>query len=158
MFPILRAASAALALAAVLSATIPGAQAQTPAVTVQNPWARASAGNAANGAAYLTLTGTAANRLVSASSPVATTVELHEVVNDNGVMKMRAIRGIEIVPGKPTTLAPGGLHVMLLGLRQPLRQGESIPLTLTFAQGAPMTIQVPVQAVGAMGADPAHKH
>jgi len=156
MFATLRAATAALILAA--APAIAPAIAQSPSVAVQNQWARATPGNAANGAAYLTLTGTAANRLVSASSPVAATVELHEVVNDNGVMKMRAIPGIEIVPGKPTTLAPGGLHVMLLGLRQPLRQGESFPLTLTFAQGAPVTVQVPVQAVGAMGADPAHKH
>jgi len=156
MFATLRAATAALILAA--APAIAPANAQSPTVAVENPWARATPGNAANGAAYLTLTGTAANRLVSASSPVAANVELHEVINDNGVMKMRAIPGIEIVPGKPTTLVPGGLHVMLLGLRQPLRQGESFPLTLTFAQGAPVTVQVPVQAVGAMGGGTPHKH
>lgn len=142
------------AAALYLALALPAAAQQPPTlqpIIVQNPWARATAGAATTGAAYLTLSATAPNRLVAATSPIAERVEIHEVINDGGVMRMRAVVGIAITPDKPATLAPGGVHIMLLNLRQPLRQGESFPLTLTFAEGPAMTVQVPIQGVGAMG-------
>ncbi len=132
----------------------PAAAQHTPAggIQVQQPWARASAGSAANGAAYLTIAnhGTSADRLVSAASPVARTVELHTHLMDNGVMRMRQVQAIEVDPGTPTVLQPSGLHVMLIGLVQPLKEGESFPLTLRFAQAGERIVQVRVMGPGAM--------
>ncbi|PWC53831.1 hypothetical protein TSO221_09915 [Azospirillum sp. TSO22-1] len=127
------------------------------AVEIEHPWARATAGTAQNGAAYMVLTGHGkdADRLVSVSTPVADKAELHLHMMDNGVMKMRPVDAIEVMPGSPTTLAPGGLHIMLLGLKQPLVKGKAFPLTLTFEKGGPVTVEVDVQGAGA--AAPAHE-
>lgn len=154
MFRLPRSAAFATLIALVQAPAMPAlAQQAGQGVTVQAPWARASAGGqAANGAAYLTLSAAAPNRLVSASTPAAERVELHEVINDHGVMRMRPVTAIPVAPDKPATLAPGGLHIMLLNLRQPLRQGQSFPLTLAFAEGPPVTVEVPVRGVGAMDA------
>ncbi len=146
------------------------AQGQRPAASqspqVQQPWARASAGNAANGAAYMTISNPAhdADRLVSAASPAARTVELHTHLMDNGVMRMRQVQAIEVNHGEPAVLRPGGLHVMLIGLNAPLREGTSFPLTLRFERGGETTVQVRVLGPAAMGPDgrggsaPAHRH
>lgn len=128
-------------------------------ITIQNPWARASAGQTGNSAAFLTLVGTGpADRLVSVSAPVAAKVELHETTNDAGIMKMRPVTGVDVEPGKPAVLAPGGLHIMLIGLMQPLRTGDHFPLTLTFAHAAPMTVTVQVAPAGAPGPGDQHGH
>ena len=113
---------------------------------IDHPWARPSAGAATTGAAYLTITEEgAADRLVSVSTPVAGTAEVHETINDQGVMKMRPVDGLALVPGKPVTLSPGGYHVMLTGLKAPLKPGDSFPLTLTFEHAAPVTVTVKVE-------------
>lgn len=127
------------------------AQAQT--VQVDHPWARASAGAATTGAAYLTLTDKGLpDRLTAASSPVASMVELHETIDEGGVMKMRAVAGgIALQPGKPVALAPGGMHIMLMGLKAPLKAGDTFPLTLTFEHAAPATVTVTVEKAGSGG-------
>jgi periplasmic copper chaperone A len=118
-------------------------------VTVQQAWARASAGAATTGAAYVTLMGAdQPDGLVGASTPVAATTEVHETTNDNGVMKMRPVGTIPIAPHQMVTLSPGGYHIMMMGLKQKLLAGESFPLTLTFSHTAPITVEVKVQAVG----------
>jgi copper(I)-binding protein len=147
-----------LVRAAVLAAlAAPLAQAQTPpagGVTVEHPWARATAASATSGAAYLTLHAHgAADRLTGASTPAAGTAELHESSMVAGIMHMRPLpEGITLPADKAVTLVPGGLHLMLLQLTHPLKQGETFPLTLTFAHAAPVTLQVPVQAAGASDA------
>ena len=125
-------------------------------VEIEHPWARATAPSAQNGAAYLVLNGTGkeSDRLVSAATPAAEKAELHTHLMDNGVMKMRPVDAIEVTPGSPTALQPGGLHIMLLGLKQPLVKGKAFPLTLTFEKAGPVTVQVAVQGAGA--AAPAH--
>jgi copper(I)-binding protein len=141
-----------LILAAALLAAAP-AFAQAPAIQVDHPWARATAPNAKAGGAFMTLTDSGApDRLVSAATPVAGMAEVHRTVEENGVMKMLPVDGIDLAPGQPVTLAPGGYHVMLMGLKQQLKQGDSFPLTLTFAKAAPMTVMVMVEAPGASGA------
>ena len=70
-------------------------------------------------------------------------------MTDMGTMKMRPLAGLDLVPGKPIKLAPGGYHVMLLGLKAPLKQGESFPLTLQFEHAPPLTVTVTVEPVGA---------
>jgi periplasmic copper chaperone A len=125
---------------------VPG---QADGIGVHDAWARASAGNATTGAAYLTLTGGAQpDQLVALSTPVAATAEVHQSFTDNGVMKMRAAPSVALPPGKAVAFAPGGYHVMLMGLKQPLTAGQSFPLTLTFARAAPVTVEVRVQALG----------
>ncbi len=120
------------------------------AVQVQNAWARASAGQSATAVAYLTLRSHAGtDRLLSASTPSAAKAELHETSQAGGVARMRPVADLPLPPGQPVTLAPGGLHIMLTGLAQPLRAGESFSLTLHFAQAPPVTVQVPVRPAGA---------
>jgi hypothetical protein len=119
-------------------------------VTVEAPWARASLGMAKAGAAYMTLhnTGTAPDRLLSAETPVAEVAELHTHLMDDGVMRMRQVRAVEVAPGSGTVLQPGGLHVMLMGLKAPLKAGETFPLTLTFERGGETTVEVAVRSLG----------
>ncbi|CAO3431109.1 copper chaperone PCu(A)C [Azospirillum doebereinerae] len=125
-------------------------------VTVTAAWARAGAPAAKAGAAFLTVTNTGAesDRLVAAQTPVADKAELHTHLMDNGVMKMRAVDSIDVAPGAPVTLKPGGLHVMLMGLKQPLTEGSRFPVTLTFDKAGAVTVEVTVQGAAAMG--PAH--
>jgi periplasmic copper chaperone A len=126
-------------------------------VMVQEAWARASAGAATTGAAYVTLMGGAQpDQLVGVSTPVATTAEVHETINDNGIMKMRPAAAIPIPPGQMVTFTPGGTHIMLMGLKQKLVAGQSFPLTLTFAHAAPVTVDVKVRALG--GSTDTHDH
>ncbi len=143
-------------VAAILLAA-PAAWAQT--VKVEQPWARATAEHAQTGAAYVTLIAGTADRLTGASTPVAANVEVHEVIRDKDVMRMRPVEGgLALEPGKPVTLAPGGYHLMLTGLKQQLKQGESFPLTLTFANEPAVTVTVPVTAAGGSGAPMDHMH
>jgi hypothetical protein len=118
---------------------------------IGHPWARASAGPAANGAAYLTLTnnGKDSDRLVAVASPVADKAELHVHLVEDGVMKMRSLDGIDVPPGAPIELQPSGLHIMLLGLKAPLKEGDSFPLTLTFQKAGAVTVSVLVEGVAA---------
>ena len=129
-------------------------------VEVTGAWARASPGNAANGAAYLTVTnrGDAVERLVAAASPVAARVELHTMVMDGGMMRMHEVPVIELAPGQAVTLAPGGLHVMLMGLGKPLEEGGMLALTLTFERAGAMTLEVPVLEAGSRGPAGAMPH
>lgn len=127
-------------------------------LVISDPWARASAGRAKNGAAYLGIAnhGSAADRLLKAASPAAAKASLHTHIMESGIMKMRPVAAIEVVPGKPTVLKPGGLHLMLMGLVAPLREGAAFPLTLTFERAGSVTIEVPVMKAGSMGAGLGH--
>jgi copper(I)-binding protein len=121
-----------------------------PQFQIEHPWARASAGAAKTGAAYLTITDTGTpDRLIGASTPAADTAELHESMADMGTMKMRPVAGLDLAPGKPMKLAPGGYHLMLMGLKAPLKAGDTFPLTLRFEHAPPLTVTVAVEPVGA---------
>ena len=96
-----------------------------------------------------------ADRLVSASTPVAKKAELHTMSMQGMVMKMRPISGLDIPAGQPVSLKPGGEHIMLMGLNQPLREGQSFPLTLDFEKAGPRTVTVTVEKAGAKGPAPA---
>jgi copper(I)-binding protein len=124
------------------------ALAQAPApLKIDGAWARATAGAARNGAAYMTIQndGTTADRLVAASSPIAGSVELHAHLKDGDVMRMRPVTAVDIAPGAPAVLQPGGLHVMLLDLKGPLKDGETFPLTLTFEKAGKVTVSVAIR-------------
>ena len=125
--------------------------AQPAGPSVTKVWARATAPSAQNGAAYFTLGNDGpADTLTGASTPVSAMAELHRTINDNGTMKMRPVKSIAVAHGSTTTFAPGGYHVMLMGLKQPLKPGETFPLTLTFAKAGKMTVTATVQGAGAM--------
>lgn len=138
-------AAAVLAVSTVLSANAFAADIQVTA-----PWARASAGNVANGAAYLTLhnSGKVDDRLVSASTDMALKAELHTHMMNNGMMEMRPVDGIDVPAGKTVTLQPGSLHVMLMGLKAPLKKGVDFPLTLVFEKAGTVKIDVHIEDVG----------
>ena len=119
-------------------------------IEVTDAWARMPPGGK-NGAAFLTLTDRgAADRLIGASAPVAERTELHESIDDHGVMKMRPVEAVPLATGTPVTLMPGGKHIMLMGLKEPLAPGTTFPLTLRFEHAAPVTVQVTVGSVGGM--------
>lgn len=101
-------------------------------VTVQDAWVRATAPGQKVGAAYMTLAYDENITLVAAHADVADTVEIHSMEMKNGVMKMRMQDNLPIQAGKPTKLAPGGLHLMLFGIKKPLKAGEQVALTLCF--------------------------
>ena len=131
------------------------ALAQPTQLEIDNAWAGATPGKAENGAAYVTIMSPAADRLVSASTPVAKKAELHTMSMQGMVMKMRPISGVDIPAGQAVSLKPGGEHIMLMGLNQPLREGQPFPLTLDFERAGPHTVTVTVEKAGAKGPAPA---
>ena len=137
---------------------VAAASAQTGQLEVDNVWARATPGKSSIGAAYLTIQSPTPDRLVAASTPVAKEAQLHTMTMTGMVMKMRPISNVDIPADKPVTLAPGGMHIMLMGLKQPLKAGQSFPLTLTFAKAGTRTVDVAVEPVGASGPAAAAQH
>ena len=129
-----------------------GAMAKPAGVAVEKAWARASAGKAANGGAFMTILngGKEGDRLVAAEAGVSRKVELHTHINENGVMRMRQVDGIDVPAGEGVMLKPGSYHVMFMGLNKPLKEGEKFPLTLTFEKAGKKTVEVTVMGVGAM--------
>ena len=145
----MKAAPAALCAAFLASC----AAARAADVVVESAWARASAGPARNGAAYLTLVNAgAATALVGVETPVAARAELHAHRMDGGVARMRAVESAPLPAGERAVLAPGGLHIMLMGLAAPLEEGTSFPLTLRFADGDSRAVRVVVGGVAAAAA------
>ena len=125
---------------------------------IGSPWARATPKGATVGAGYLTITnkGTEADRLIGGSAAPAGRFEVHTTVTENGVARMRQVTGLEIKPGETVELAPGGMHVMFMGLKQPLRQGQSVKGTLVFEKAGTVAIEFTVQGIGAPAGG--HKH
>jgi copper(I)-binding protein len=140
-----------------LAATLLALPALAAEIRVEDAWARASLGQARNGAAYMIVhaTGASPDRLVAATSPVAGKVELHNNVMVGNVAQMRPVEAIEVTPGSPAVLQPGGLHVMLLDLRAPLQAGQSFPVTLRFERAGEVQVQVEIRAARP-GQPPAH--
>lgn len=136
-------------------------QAQTVPVAVEGAWARASVQGQSGTGAFMTLTAREPLALVGVATPMAGVAELHEMKMDGDVMRMRAVTGVDLQPGKPLELKPGGYHLMLMDLKAPLRPGTQVPVTLRFrdAKGAERTLDVSVPvAVKAPAGAAAHKH
>jgi copper(I)-binding protein len=121
-------------------------------VVVQQPWARATPGGAKTGAAYMTLIndGASADRLLSATTPLADQVQFHKATEDNGVSRMREVHNVELEPGAKITFKPGEMHMMLVGLKEPLIEGKTLPLTLQFERAGSVNVTLPIEKVGAM--------
>lgn len=150
---------------AILLALGAGAWAQSAAVDVQGAWARATVqGQKATGA-FMKLTAKDNAKLVSASSPAAGVVEIHEMKMDGSIMKMRAIPSLDLPAGKAVELKPGGYHVMLMDLKAPLQKETTVPLTLVVKDDkgveSKVELNVPVSLkppVGGMGQQHGHGH
>jgi copper(I)-binding protein len=123
-------------------------------IEIAQPWARATPKGATIGAGYMKIrnTGTEPDRLVGGSISFAQRLEVHSMTMEQGVMKMREVKdGLEIKPGETAELKPGGYHVMFVGLKEPLKQGEDLTVTLKFAKAGTVEVKYPVEAVGAGG-------
>ena len=124
-------------------------------LAIEAPWARATPEGAQVGGGYLKITNTGkeADRLIGGSLPVATSVEVHQMSMSDGVMKMRKMdRGLEIKPGQTVELRPGGYHLMFNGLREGLKQGQTIKGTLQFEKAGSVEVEFQVVPIGAKGA------
>ena len=118
-------------------------------IRVDHPYARATAAGQPIGGAYFKLDNQGADdRLLSASASVSKSVEMHSMAMDGDVMRMRQVQAIELPAGKTVELKPGGLHIMLVGLKAPLKAGDHFPMKLSFAKAGEVTVDVMVQAVG----------
>ena len=120
---------------------------------VEQPWARASLGGVRNAIVFGALVneGSAPLAIVSGSTPVAERVEFHIHAMNGDVMTMKQLDAIELKPGERAMLQPGGLHIMLIDLKQPLKQGDSFPLTLITRDGVSVKVDVKVTSATATG-------
>jgi periplasmic copper chaperone A len=118
---------------------------------VKEAWARATAGKTSVGAVYLSIVSQTPDRLVSASAPVASKVDLMTMEGSSGMTKMSYVKSIAVPANKPVTLTPDGLHIWLAGLKQPLKAGESFPLTLTFEKAGQRQVTVSILPLAARG-------
>jgi len=156
-----RTALAAFSLAAVTIAAQPAAadsHGHGKGIMVMDTWARATPPTAKNGAAYFAIhnQGKMADKLVSASADVAKKVEIHNHINEGGVMKMRKVEGgITIPAGGMAELKPGGYHIMFMGLHAPLKEGDSFPMTVTFEKAGAKQLTVKIMK---MGMKKGHEH
>ena len=113
--------------------------------------ARASIGRTQNSGAYGEILSTTSDRLIRASSSVANAVELHEHINDNGVMRMREVEdGFLIRPNESMVMRPGGYHIMLIGLHERLKANTSIDLSLKFESGRIADLLIPIVSIKKM--------
>lgn len=121
-------------------------------VKVEDAWVRGTVATQKATGAFMRLTPSTNARLVEAKSPVAGVVEIHEMAMENDIMKMRQIPGLDLAAGRTTELKPGGYHVMLMDLKQPLKGGEQVSITLVFEDDAKkrftQEIKAPVTALG----------
>jgi periplasmic copper chaperone A len=146
-----------LIFAAALSLCAAAATAQT---TVKDAWVRGTVAQQKATGAFMQITSAQGGKLVSVQSPTAGVVEIHEMSMSGDVMKMHAIPGLDLPAGQPVELKPGSYHVMMMDLKQQLKAGDSVALTLVVegkdGKRETLDIKVPVRALG--GAMPEHKH
>jgi periplasmic copper chaperone A len=123
-------------------------------IVISQAWSSTTPKGAETGGGYLTIEnkGSAPDRLIGGSTDVAGSVQIHGMPTEGGVMRMRPVEnGVTIEPGKMVKLAPGGYHLMMMDLKQPLQRGDKVPVTLEFEKAGRVTISLDVEAVGAQG-------
>ncbi|HLZ04851.1 MAG TPA: copper chaperone PCu(A)C [Bradyrhizobium sp.] len=123
-------------------------------LVISQAWARATPAGAKTGGGYLTIEnkGSVPDKLIGISADVAGKIEVHEMTTTNGVMKMRPVEGgLTIDPGKTVKLAPGGLHLMMMDLKSPLKQGDKLPVTLQFEKAGKVAVTLDIEGIGAQG-------
>ncbi|MGH7247363.1 MAG: copper chaperone PCu(A)C, partial [Pseudomonadota bacterium] len=146
------AALLVLCLAQILAGHGQAADYKVGSLDITQPWARATPKGASTGAAYMTVTntGTKPERLSCVSSEAAAKCQIHVMLMQDGVMKMRpVVGGLLVKPGETITLKPSGFHVMLVDLKLPLQQGKAVAATLKVDTGATVQVEFPIAAIGA---------
>ena len=130
------------------------------AIEIGHPYARSTASGQSTGGGFLTLTnqGDAADRLLSASAEVSERVELHSMKMEGTVMRMRQVDAIEVPAGQRVELKPGGLHIMFIGLKAPLKEGERFPMTLRFEKAGEVNVEVAIEKLTVPAAGGGHGH
>jgi periplasmic copper chaperone A len=128
-----------LAGALALSAFVAAAQ-----VKVEGAWARPTVPGQQAGGGYLTLSSPVADKLLGGSTPAAQRFELHTMAMKGDVMEMREVDGVELPAGRKVEFKPGGLHVMFMGLRAPLKVGTKVPVTLKFQKAGEVKVEFEV--------------
>jgi copper(I)-binding protein len=148
-----RIAFMAAALFAALALPAQAANVMVGHLKISAPWARATPKGAPVGGGYLTITnmGSEPDRLIGGSTVICKRVEVHEMKMDKGIMKMREMaNGLEIKPGQTVTLDPEGYHIMFVGMKQPLKKGEHVKVSLQFAKAGKVDVDFTVEGIGAM--------
>ena len=145
---------AALVVAAALGTVAAAQQFKAGTLVIEQPWARATPGGAKVAGGYMTIvnTGPESDRFLGGSMPLAGRFEVHEMKVEDGIMKMREVRGgLEIGPGQKVEFKPGGYHLMFMDLSAPLKQGETVKGQLRFEKAGTVDVEFKVEAVGAQG-------
>lgn len=147
---------ALLAAAVLMTTVLPAAahEEESENLIISHPWSRATAPNQKVGAVFMEIQSKTGkpDRLIGGSTPDAEKVEIHNHIKDGDVMRMRRVDGVDIPAKGSVKLAPGGYHVMLMGLKAPLLEETVIPLTLTFEQAGDVEIEAVIESAGARGA------
>lgn len=140
-----------IVIACLASAGATAADYRADAIEIISPWSRATPKGASTGIGYLTIknTGTTPDRLIGGSVDVAASFELHSMVMENGVAKMRELHDVEIRPGQTIEFKPGGSHAMFVDLKRPLAKGDRVSGTLTFERAGKVQIEYSVESIGA---------
>lgn len=127
-------------------------------VQIERPWIRATVPGAKVAAGYMTIRNTTGqpDRLVGGTSPIAGKVETHVHIKDGDILRMREVKGYDIPAKGSFELKPGGAHLMLVNLKQPLKEGDKVPVTLRFERTGELRVEFHVE--GLAGPSPAHKH
>jgi periplasmic copper chaperone A len=140
-------------LALLLSSTAAMSQ-----VTIDKAWARPTVAGQQGGGGFMTLQSPVADKLLSGSTPVAERFELHTMAMEGDVMKMREVKSIDLPAGQKVELKPGGLHVMFIGIKEPLKLGSKVPVTLKFEKAGEVTVEFEVKSRPAASGHGEHKH
>jgi periplasmic copper chaperone A len=154
MTSIARRLAYTILLASLFAAPARAQEVKAGDLLITQAWSRATPGGAKIAGGYLTIEnkGAAADRLVGVSGEVAGKIEVHEMAMNNGVMTMRPLdKGLAIEPGQTVKLAPGGYHLMMFDLKEPLKQGDKVPVTLEFENAGKVKLSLDVQGIGAQG-------
>jgi periplasmic copper chaperone A len=147
-----------LLLTSVLAVSTFAQDVKVGSINISHPWARVTPGGVKNSAAFMVFDNVgAADKLLSVTGDVAKEIQIHSMITEAGVMKMREIKSLDIPANGKAELKPGGYHVMLIGLKDGLKEGEKFPLKLKFEKAGEVTVQVTPEKPGAQNhAD--HKH
>ena len=136
-----------LMIASVLTAQ---AQQRSDSLSVEHPWARATPPGASVGGAYFVVMNSGSeDKLLRIDSPVATTAAMHQMSMNGGIMQMRPVESVRVPAHGQVQFTPEGLHVMLMGLKQPLAEGQHFPMTLVFQNAGSIHVDVVVKGLGA---------
>lgn len=125
-------------------------------IKIDHPWARATPKAAPVAGGYMTLTnnGTTPDRLIGGETDAAKSIEVHEMTMNNGIMRMRELKGgLEIKPGQTVVLKPGSYHIMFIGPKHQLKKGERVKATLKFEKAGPVNVEFDVESIAATKSD-----